>query len=189
MKLTLISYLLAFSMQAVSMTGLKIGANAPDLEVQTTVGDKINFSKLDKNTVLVFYRGAWCPYCIKQLDSIQKDLVKKLDTKNQLIAISVDRTAIAKKMKAKQKYDFIVVSDTKAKSLQAFNIVNKLDDKLVAKYKAAYKIDVEGDSGETHHMVAHPAVYVIKNGKVTFADIQIDYKKRTNNNDILKALN
>ena len=91
-------------------------------------------------------------------------------------------------MKDEYKFSFTVLSDPKAKSLQAFNIVNKLDDKLVKKYKASYKIDVEADSGETHHMVAHPAVFIIKNGKIAFADVQTDYKVRTDNQDILKAL-
>jgi len=58
----------------------------------------------------------------------------------------------------------------------------------VTKYKSSYKIDVEGYSGENHHMVAHPAVFIIKDGKVSFADAHLDYKKRTENSKILEAL-
>ena len=188
MKITLLTVLLSISLSAFSMTGLKVGSSAPDVEVTTTDGEKINFSKLKKDTVVVFYRGSWCPYCVRQLDSIQKEVMPKLKKNTQLLAVSVDQMNVAKKMKAKQNYDFTIVSDPKAMSLKAFNIVNKLDDELVQKYKASYKIDVEGDSGETHHIVAHPAVFVIKNGKISFADVQIDYKKRTSNATIIDAL-
>lgn len=179
---------LIFTQMTYGMTGLEVGTEAPDIELTDTAGNTVNFSKEVKNTVVVFYRGAWCPYCLRQLDSIQKEVFSKLDEKSQLVSISVDRLPVAKKMKDKQGYNFRVVSDSKAKSLKAFNIINKLDDELVQKYKASYKIDVEGDSGETHHMVAHPAVFVIKNGKITFADVHTDYKKRTKNSEILKAL-
>lgn len=188
MKTLILTSLILASMNVFSMTGLKIGANAPDLEVTSTEGKKINFSKLEKDTAVVFFRGSWCPYCIKQLDSIQNEIKPKLKKNTQVIAISVDKMNVAKKMKAKQNYEFVVVSDPKANSLKAFNIVNKLDDELVKKYKASYKIDVEGDSGETHHMVAHPAVFVIKDGKIRFADVQVDYKKRTKNSAIIDSL-
>lgn len=37
-------------------------------------------------------------------------------------------------------------------------------------------------------MVAHPAVYVVKDGKITYADIHTNYKERTKNEEILNAL-
>lgn len=179
--------LLLVAQSAISMEGLKVGAKAPNLILKDTQGNDFNFSQTEKDTVVIFYRGAWCPYCIKQLDSVQKEVYGKKD-KAQIVAVSVDRMPVAKKMKDKQNYDFRVISDPKAESLKAFNIVNKLDDELVAKYKESYKIDVEGDSGETHHMVAHPAVFIIKNGVITFSDIHTNYKKRTNNATILDRL-
>jgi peroxiredoxin len=170
------------------MVGLKVGALAPDLAIGDTDGKSFNFSKQSKTTIAVFYRGAWCPYCMTQLKSIQDDLAGSIGTKVQIVAISVDQLRIAKKMKRNFKLSFTVLSDPKAKSLSAFKIINKLSDELVKKYKTSYKIDVEADSGETHHMVAHPAVFIIENGKIIFADINLDYKKRTPNSKILDVL-
>lgn len=169
-----------------AITGLEKGASVPSIDLKDTDGKVVNLMKSKESTVLVFYRGSWCPYCMKQLESIEKDLSDTI--KANLVAISVDKLSVAKKMKAKYKLDFQVVSDPKAISLKAFKIANKLDDKLVAKYKSSYKVDVERDSGETHHLVAHPAVYVVKNGVITFADVNVNYKVRTNNEDILKAI-
>ncbi|EQC48895.1 redoxin [Bacteriovorax sp. BSW11_IV] len=168
--------------------GVKVGANTPVKELKTISGKKLNLVDNTKNYVLVFYRGSWCPYCMKQLDSIQSEVVPKLDKKTTLVAISVDKDSVAKKMKKKRDYSFEVVSDPKASSLMAFKIANKLDDELVEKYKSAYKIDVEGDSGEKHHIVAHPGVFIVKNGKIVFADVHTNYKERTENSVILKEL-
>lgn len=185
-KLIYVFFLL--STLSFSMEGIDIGSEAPNLKLKTIQGETLDLRISNKPLVLVFFRGSWCPYCINQLKSIKKDLFKKVKDKADLVAISVDRKKIAKKMKDKYNFDFHIVSDPKAKTLKAFNIVNKLDESLVKKYKAAYKIDVEADSGEKHHMVAHPAVFIIENSKIIFSDIQTDYKVRTDNSKILKAL-
>lgn len=186
MKVLLISFfsILTFAQEL----GLGIGTKSPNLEIKNIEGKEIILDDVDKKTVLVFYRGSWCPYCMKQLQSIQKEIMPKLDKNSKLVAISVDQKIIAKRMQKKYEYTFDIVSDPKAELLLAFNIVNKLDDKLVKKYKQSYKIDIEGDSGQTHHMVAHPAVFVIKNAKITYQDIHKEYKDRTKNDDILAAL-
>ncbi|MFG1501348.1 redoxin domain-containing protein [Halobacteriovorax sp. XZX-3] len=186
MKVLLISLfsILTFSQEL----GLGVGTKSPNIEIKNIEGTEIILDDSDKKTVLVFYRGSWCPYCMKQLQSIQTEVMPKLDKSSKLVAISVDKKMIAHKMKKKYQYTFDIVSDPKASLLLAFNIVNKLDDKLVQKYKQSYKIDIEGDSGQTHHMVAHPAVFVIRNGKITYQDIHKEYKDRTKNDDILAAL-
>lgn len=180
---------LIFLTNAFSMTGLYKGDKAPNFELRDTEGRQFIMKDQVKKTVLVFFRGSWCPYCIKQLQSINEEVIDKLDNDStQLVAISVDKPIVAKKMKKKFNLKFTVLSDSKAQSLKAFKIVNKISDDLVSKYKSSYKIDVEADSGETHHMIAHPAVFIIEKGKVTFSDVQTDYKKRTKNSEILKAL-
>jgi peroxiredoxin len=171
-----------------AMIGLKVGDSAPSLILKDTDGKSIDLSNKSKTTVAIFYRGAWCPYCLKQLKSVEADLVNQTKGKARIIAISVDQHKVAKKMKKKNNFSFSVVSDSKAKYLKAFKITNKLSDDLVAKYKTSYKIDVEGDSGETHHLVAHPGVFIIKNGKIIFADVHVNYKDRTENSKVLEAI-
>lgn len=168
--------------------GLKVGSLSPIQKIETIEKTAIDLKQKDIYYILVFYRGSWCPYCVKQLESIQKELAPKLKSTDRLIAISVDKLKLAQKMKNKFNFSFDIVSDPSAKTLQLFKIANKLDDQLVKKYKDSYKIDVEADSGETHHLVAHPAVYIIQNSKIIYADIHLDYKDRTKNSEILKNI-
>lgn len=172
-----------------AMVGLAVGDDAPEIELPKATGGMFKLSERDDAAiVLIFYRGSWCPYCMKQLIGVEKELTKAADAKDtKIVGISVDRIEVAKRMKKKHGLKMTILSDPKAKSLKDYKIANKLEDELVEKYKNSYKIDVEGDSGETHHIVAHPAVFVVKKGKITFADVHVDYKKRTKNSDIKAA--
>lgn len=174
---------------AFSITGLQKGDKAPNIKLKTISAKTFNLHEQDKKTILVFFRGSWCPYCMAQLKELNKELLPKLDqSKTQLVAISVDRPKVARKMKRKFDLDFTVLSDPKASSLKDYKIVNQLNKELVKKYKNSYKIDVEGDSGETHHMIAHPAVFIVENKKIVFSDVHTDYKERTKIKEILEAL-
>lgn len=184
MRLFIFTMLLSFNLFA--QEGLKVGQDSPVKELTTVSEKSVDLSK--GQNILVFYRGSWCPYCMTQLKSIQTELISKLPKGTKLIGISVDKPMIAKKMKRNHKITFPIVSNPSADLLSKFKITNKISDELVAKYKNSYKIDIENDSGETHHMIAHPAVYIIKDGKIIFADIHIDYKQRTPNDEILKAI-
>ena len=188
MRLVIAALVFFSSFYSFSMTGLEVGQKVPELSLKDTKGEKVDFNNNPKTIVAIFFRGSWCPYCVKQLKTVEDDLVKKVGENVEIVAISVDKLSVAKKMKNQFKFSFQVISDPLAKSLKAFKIINKLDDSLVQKYKASYKIDVEGDSGQTHHMVAHPAVFIIKNGKIAYADIHVNYKERTKNSEILKKL-
>lgn len=186
MRKILICLLLGISSTLYALDGINIGDKVDLSNIKDIDGGSLT-SKGTK-TILVFYRGSWCPFCIRQLKGLNKELAPKTKEYN-LVGISVDKLKVAKKMKDRFNLDMQIVSDPKANTLKQFGIVNKLDDKLVDKYKTAYKIDVEADSGEKHHMVAHPAVFIIdSNSKVTFKDVHKDYKQRTPVSKILNNL-
>lgn len=57
------------------------GENIPQVKLLDAAGQSfdLNAAVLSKPTILVFYRGGWCPFCSKQLASlqeIQQDLTK-----------------------------------------------------------------------------------------------------------------
>ncbi|WP_419168257.1 peroxiredoxin family protein [Halobacteriovorax sp.] len=171
-----------------SLNGLEKGTTVPIKDIVTVSGKKYSLTEKNKDFILVFFRGSWCPYCMSQLKSIESDIVPQLKKNQILLAISVDKPIVAKKMKDKFNYTFGIVSDSKAKILKSFNISNKISDELVLKYKNSYSINIEGDSGESHHIIAHPAVYIVKDGRISFSDVHINYKERTDNKVILKEL-
>ena len=57
-------------------TALKVGAAMPTFELKDATGKTVRSKDLLKqgNTVLVFYRGSWCPFCNIYLHKLQTRL-------------------------------------------------------------------------------------------------------------------
>ncbi len=172
--------------------GLKVGAKAPEISTKDINGKPYQLSSELKRgpVVLVFYRGGWCPHCNTQLRSLEQKVIPKLAAyKASMVAISVDLPQEGLKTASATNLKIPIISDPKAEILGDYNVKYKVPEELVHKYKASYQIDLEKSSGEKHHIIAIPAVFVIsEDGKVTFSYANEDYKIRAAENDILKAL-
>jgi peroxiredoxin len=105
-----------------------------------------------------------------------------------LIAISPDRPEKLRARPETAATPFLLLSDSEAQAARAFGIAFKVEDTLVAKYKESYGIDLEGDSGQTHHLLPHPAVFVADaRGIIRFAHVNPDYKVRLTSEEIMRA--
>ena len=142
-----------------------------------------------KPTVLIFYRGGWCPYCnrhLADLMKVEKDLVAK---GYQLIGISPDTAEELNKSMEKEKLAYKLYSDSSADAMKKFGIAFKVEDELVAKYKNDYKIDLEKASGQTHHILPVPSVFVVDpSGKIIYAYSNPDYRVRLKGEEVLEAV-
>ena len=169
---------------------LRTGDKIPDVRVRTIEGKEIALSDAvtRKPSVVIFYRGGWCPFCTRHLSALSEirgDLEKN-DV--QLVAIGIDRPEKLRETLGQHKLDYTLLSDSDAAAAKAFGIAFRVDDATVKLYKNSYKIDLEAASGRTHHLLPHPAVYVIGiDGKIHFAHINEDYKQRLPAAEILKA--
>jgi len=172
-------------------TALKVGDAIPNVHLRTEENKEVNLHTLvsEKPTVLIFYRGGWCPFCNRHLQSlvgIEDDLNK---AGVQLLAISMDTPEKLKATPDRDKLGYRLFSDSNATAATAFGIAFKVDDALVKKYKDSYKIDLEAASGNDHHILPHPAVFVVgTNGMINFSHVNPDYKVRLDPAKILKAV-
>ena len=192
MKKTFLSILLlgtALTRAQTNSTPLKIGDTIPDVKLRTEEDKEVSLRKLvsEKPTVLIFYRGGWCPFCNRHLQSlagIEDDLNK---AGAQLLAISMDQPAKLKATPDRDKLHYRLLSDSDAAAAKAFGIAFKVDDATVEKYKG-YGINLEAASGKDHHILPHPAVFVADTGgKIRFAHVNSDYKVRLEPKRILEA--
>jgi peroxiredoxin len=199
-KLHLLCSLLVFSSSASQntfsedpskITPVLLGYQTSNLVALNESNVKTDISKLisKKPTVLVFYRGGWCPYCNRQLGELQK-VNKEVDTLGfQIIAISPDQPSIAKGHNSKSKHKYLTLSDSKLEVAKQFGIVFKVSDSLFKKYKNKYGIDLEANSGEKHHLLPVPSVFLIDtDGKVKFSYVNIDYKVRLDSKVLISAI-
>ena len=180
----------AMAQAEIKSAPLKVGDKIPDVTLRTDEDHEVGLRKLvaAKPTVLIFYRGGWCPFCtrhLKDLAGIEADLNK---AGAQLLAISMDQPAKLKATPGRDKLGYRLLSDSKADAVKAFGISFKVDDATVEKYKN-YKIDLDAASGQNHHLLPHPAVFVAStDGIIRFAHVNSDYKVRLEPAKILDAV-
>jgi peroxiredoxin len=170
---------------------LKEGDSIPDVKLRTETNQEVSLRKLvaEKPTVLIFYRGGWCPFCTRHLSDlagIEQDLEK---AGAQLLAISMDQPSKLQETPNRDKLGYQLLSDSEAVAAKAFGIAFQVEDDLVRKYKDSYKIDLEAASGQTHHILPHPAVFVADTkGTIRFAYVNSDYKVRLEPAKILEQV-
>lgn len=164
------------------------GTEIPDVEVQTTDGTTVRLKKLvkEKPTVLIFYRGGWCPYCNGHMAELQRIEQELVDMGYQILAISADRPEKLKESISKHNLDYTLLSDSPMQASKAFGLAFKVDDSTVKRYKRI-GIDLEKSSGYDHHLLPVPAVFLVDTeGMIYFQYVNPDYKTRIKS-DVLMA--
>ena len=170
-------------------TALKVGDSIPDVTLRTVEEKEVSLRKLvsDKPAVLVFYRGGWCPFCnrhLQSLSSIEEDLTKE---GVQLIAISMDQPSKLRETMLKDKLDYTLLSDSDANAVKAFGISYNVDNATLEKLKG-HNVDLDAAAGNSHHILPHPAVFVInRKGVIRFAHVNPDFKVRLEPAKVLEA--
>ena len=179
---------LSFATSADKIQPIEIGARFPDVAIQSTSGETVEFKEVlqNKPTVLIFYRGGWCPYCNTQLGELVTVEGELKSIGFQLIAMSPDRPEKLKESTAKQNLKYQLYSDSKMELASAFGLAFKVDAETVAMYKEKYGIDLEADSGEIHHLLPVPAAFVIDSGGIIrYRYYNADYKVRVKAQELL----
>ena len=159
---------------------LLVGSQAADAPLSTLDGTETTLKTVlaGKPTLLVFYRGGWCPFCNLQLAEL-RHLAPDLEKHGvQLVAISPDRPEALSRTLEKGDIDFQLLSDSKAGLMEAFGIAFTVDADT-RKRLAEYGIDLTQASGEAHHALPVPSVFLIDAaGTVQFSYVNPDYRTR-----------
>jgi peroxiredoxin len=104
-----------------------------------------------------------------------------------VIAISADRPSELLKSREAKGLGYDLYSDSSLEAARAFGIVFQLSDEQVAAY-AGYGIDLEAASGESHHRLPVPSVFLVEpGGGIRWVYSNPDYKVRPDNASLLEA--
>jgi peroxiredoxin len=163
------------------------GAPVPDVTVKTLDGADFSLKKetADKLTVLIFYRGGWCPFCNRHLADIQKTQAELTKLGYRVLAISPDGAAELKATADKEHLTYTLLSDAELKAAEAFGLGFRLAEDTVRKYQEyGIKLTAKRDD---RFVLPVPAVFLVgKDGKVAFAHYNPDYQKRLSGVELLK---
>jgi len=177
-------------MQDYPSPGLKVGQKAPDFTLGNAFGKPVHLYSQLKNgpVVLVFYRGAWCPFCNLHLHVLKQNVDNFKKYNATLIAVTPQQPDQSVKQIKDKAYKFEVLSDLDDSVMKDYGLYYKLSDELVALYKSK-GLDVEAFNGKGRVALPVPGTFVIANdGTIIGAHAEHDYKQRMEPKDILNIL-
>lgn len=142
----------------------------------------------DGPVVLTFYRGHWCPYCMLELKEYER-LYSEFDKLGaKIVAVAPDVPMQIKKTKDKNNLSYTLVSDQDNTLAKKMGLSFQLDPETLKKYKG-YGIDLASSQGNEGDTLPMPGTYVINSrGKVVYAFVDPNYKKRAEPQKVLDVI-
>ncbi len=139
--------------------------------------------------VVVFYRGAWCPYCNIALQTYQRDLLPTLRERGiGLIAISPQTPDGSAQAVQNGDLEFTVLSDPGNRLVRELGILTEPSPEARTAH-AALGFDVADSNADATGDIPFPTVLVVDADRtVRFADVHVDYTTRTEVPTIVAAL-
>ena len=174
---------------AADVTPILNGTQAPNATLRTADGSPVSLQALlmQKPSVIVFYRGGWCPYCSQQLaelQTIESELVKE---GYQILAISPESPEKLQSQKIDTDYVAQLLSDEKLQAISGFGIGFYVEDDTRALYKDRMNVELTPDATDRAVLPA-PAIFITNTkGQVVFNYVNPDYKVRPSAELVLSA--
>lgn len=172
-------------LHAKDISPLLIGESVPDARLQDKNGSIIALKEVlkQKRTVMVFYRGGWCPFCSLQLSGLTKIEQEIIHLGYQLIAISPDDYTNLVDTENKAHLNYTLYSDPNATFIQAIGIGFSTSAELKT------YISSKNNKGKTSEIMPVPTVLVLDtSGKILFEYINPNYKERISEKLLLSVL-
>jgi peroxiredoxin len=164
---------------------LLIGEEIPDVKLADLNGSNIGLKDITKKkpTVLIFYRGGWCPYCnlhLSELQTIEADILK---LGYQIVAESPDSHNNLKASISKNQLNYTLLSDASTMAARDLGIAYQAPEKY------AEMLSKSSDNLNPG-ILPVPALFVLNTkGEILFEYINPNYKKRIKGDLLLAVLN
>jgi peroxiredoxin len=157
----------------------------PDAEGRLVASDEL----LARGPLVVnFFRGNWCPYCLKALQALEAALPKIEAAGGQLVALTPDTGRHLTDTKRVQRLTYEILSDVDGAVGLQFGVLFRAP----AAYRevlAGYGIDLTERHGNGGGFIPLPATFVVdRGGIVRYAFVDIDFTRRAEPAEILGAL-
>lgn len=170
--------------KAEDISPLLIGETIPDVELKAADGSVKNVLNIisEKPTVLLFYRGGWCPFCnlhLSEIQGVQNDIV---NLGYQIIAVSPDSPENISATDDEQELSYTLYSDSDGKFIKAMGLAFKAPDKYSGMLS-------ERSNGQNSGLLPVPSLFVVDtSGEILFEYINPDYKTRISAGLLLAVL-
>jgi peroxiredoxin len=172
------------------VTPLLNGQVAPDVTLKTPQGESVNLLELiaKKPTVMLFYRGGWCPYCNAQLAGFREVEEQIIALGYQILAVSPETPERLMAQKFDTDLDVKLLSDVELQAIRGFGIGFFLDDETAKKYRGKIGEVFASLPDDDRIVLPVPAAYILdRQGMVLFQYVNPNMKVRVNPELMLHA--
>jgi len=167
------------------------GDQLPDAELLTADGERTGLhSALGEGAaVVVFYRGAWCPYCNITLRHYQAELLPRLRQRGAaLVAVSPQTPEGSAAAATGGSLDFPVLSDPAGALIERLGLLTEPSSSARAAH-TELGFDVADSNADGTAGIPFPTVLVVGPDRVVrFADVRVDYTTRTEVDQVVAAV-
>ena len=166
--------------KAEDISPLLIGEKIPKQDLISVDNKAVSTSEIfSKKTVLIIYRGGWCPYCNSQLMEMQEIENQIIELGYQIVSISPDSPKFLKETIKEDKLNYQLFSDSDGKFSEALGIAFKREKPKLDKYS----------EGKNPGFLPVPTVYILdENREIEFLYINPNYAKRLKGEMLLAVL-
>jgi len=166
-----------------------VGSVAPAFELQDSTGKSVSLQQLvdsGKHTVLLWYRGAWCPFCSATIKAYNERVGDFSAAGAQLVAITPTLPEHTAKTVDEWGLKFTVLSDVGNVVAKQYGTLNQLNEdmrnlsvRLGTDYKTLY--------GDKDSNLPHPGTFIVEKGTglVSYAKVEMDYRQRVEPDELL----
>ena len=172
---------------AFDINPLLIGEQIPDVTMTDKDDRQHSLRELvsGQPTLIIFYRGGWCPFCSSYLGEVAAMEDEIYDLGYQILAISPDQPQYLRESVQDIDIDYTLLSDSSMEVARAFGLAFRVDDETVEELKNN-GMDIVRNSGHEHRQLPVPAAFIIDtSGQVLFQYVNPEYRERISG-DILK---
>jgi peroxiredoxin len=170
---------------------MEVGATLPDAELLDPHGATTSlYAALGgRLSVLVFYRGAWCPYCNITLDTYQRELVSELAGRGVgLVAVSPQTPDGSLSSQEKNELTFSVLSDPGNQVAKVAGILTAPSDEARAA-QLQLGLDLTAVNADGTTGLPMPTTMIVDAERVVrWVDVHLGYTTRSEPGEILAAL-
>ncbi|NNE37183.1 MAG: AhpC/TSA family protein [Gammaproteobacteria bacterium] len=175
---------------------LMAGVEAPNFTAYNVDGSPYEFNadKLERTTLIITFRGGWCPYCNTQLNELRNVMPEIKQMGVDILFLSGDRPEILYSNLKQETQEFIdgldytILSDASMDMGMAYGLAFRVPDDTISRYQSR-NWDLDKSSMEKHKALSVPAVYVIDtNGMIAFAYANPNYRVRLPADEVKEAV-
>lgn len=185
----------ALPASAEETTPLKTGDRVPGFTVRTVDDEPFVFDpdNLENPTILISFRGGWCPYCNMHLSELRTVIPEIRESGVDVLFLSndaPDQLYSSLKQETQEDIDgldYVILSDAEISAARALGTAFRTDKGLTDYLDEKGRDYSKGSIGK-HNALAVPAVYVVnKSGDIVYDFVEADYKVRLPADELLRA--